>query len=301
MPATARRVRALPTTWLALSTVLAPLAVIGTSPDYASWEGLPRQVAEAVYVIALPLSSAAFVALLTAPVWAVLRFRRRGLTGGESLRLVLTEPTARPGFWGRPHIMAILAPAAPPETGRRSECQHDQLQSILRHGGELSGPLRPLGAAAAVAARQVIVSIEQADREIAELARSVEPGEEQRLVGKVEALAPVPGRDDENAPMRQLLEKQLELIRGLSGRIEEAREARNRRVEMLKTLNLHLASLRARSAETPTEVRSLSERVRTLYDDIGRQAVAFRDGTAVGESGTDDTATRERPNQTRPG
>jgi len=46
---------------------------------------------------------------------------------------------------------------------------------------------------------------------------------------------------------------------------------------MLKTLALHLASLRARSAEPSNEVRSLSERVRALCDDIGRQALALTD------------------------
>ena len=73
------------------------------------------------------------------------------------------------------------------------------------------------------------------------------------------------------------LVKQLELVRGLSSRIEEAKLERNRRVEMLKTLALHLASLRARSKEQPAEVRSLSDRVRVLCDDISRRAVALDD------------------------
>jgi hypothetical protein len=128
--------------------------------------------------------------------------------------------------------------------------------------------LRQLGAQAAVAARQVVASIDEADREIAELARNLEPGEEERLEAKIEALAA-----DEHTPMRQLLEKQLELIRELTGRIEQARASRNRRVEMLRTLALHLASLRARSAETATDVSSLTDRVRTLCDEIARQAL----------------------------
>jgi hypothetical protein len=57
------------------------------------------------------------------------------------------------------------------------------MQSILRHSDELSGPLR-----------------------------NIEPGEEERLADKIASL----GVGDASAPMRTLLEKQLELIRALS-------------------------------------------------------------------------------------
>jgi hypothetical protein len=53
---------------------------------------------------------------------------------------------------------------------------------------------------------------------------------------------------------------------------------------MLKTLALHLASLRARSAETPTDVRSLSDRVRVLCDEIGHQELALAEANAGGEA-----------------
>ena len=62
--------------------------------------------------------------------------------------------------------------------------------------------------------------------------------------------------------------------------IEDAREERDRRVEMLKTLALHVTSLRARSAEAPGEVPSLSERVRALCDEIGGHALALADARA---------------------
>jgi hypothetical protein len=240
--------------------------------------------------------SAAMMALwLFLKARAKSELRRKGLGLADIHRVMISVPPSRVSFWARPHIAAVLAPAARPEPSRRSDSPHDQLQSILRHADELSGLLRPLGAEAAAAGRQLVASIEHTDREIAELARNLEPGEEERLADKIEALAAAPGRDDESAPMRALLEKQLELIRGLSRRIEEAREARTRRVEMLKTLALHLASLRARSAETPSEVRSLSERVRALCDDIGRQATALSEARAAAGSGIDEMATRDRP------
>jgi hypothetical protein len=53
-------------------------------------------------------------------------------------------------------------------------------------------------------------------------------------------------------------------VRRLQARIEKGREDRNRRIEMLKTLALHLAWLRAGAAEAPADVPSLSEHVQRL-------------------------------------
>jgi hypothetical protein len=220
--------------------------------------------------------------------WAIFTVRARRDLRGKGLapydvnRVMMSVPPSRVSFWARPHIAAILAPATRPETTRRSESPHDYLQSILHHADELSGPLRPLGAQAAVAARQLVASIDHADRQIADLARNIEPGEEERLADKIEALAAPATGEDEFAPMRTLLEKQLELIRGLSARIEEARDRRTRRVEMLRTLALHVASLRARLTDTPSEVRQISDNVRALCDDIGRQTMALDPMVAAG-------------------
>jgi hypothetical protein len=233
-------------------------------------------------------------------VWLVLRARaqreleRKGLGLADVHRVMYSVPPSRASFWARPYIAAVLAPVTYREPSRRPDTPHDQLQSILRHASELSGPLRPLGAEAAAAARQLLAAIDQADREIAELARNLEPGEEERLADKIAALAPTPGRADEYAPMRALLEKQVELIRRLAARLEEAKASRNRRIEMLKTLALHLASLRARSAGTTSEVRSVSDTVRALCDDIARQETALTDRGAASGAGIDEAATLGR-------
>ena len=70
-------------------------------------------------------------------------------------------------------------------------------------------------------------------------------------------------------------------------RIEDGRAERSRRVEMLKTLSLHLASLRARAAEAPGEVPSLSERVRQLCDEIGQALALAEARAATARAGTD--------------
>jgi chromosome segregation ATPase len=178
-------------------------------------------------------------------------------------------------FWRRPHIEAILGAATTPVPTRRADSPNDQLQSVLRNADGLAGPLRALGTQAAAAARQLLVSIEHADREVAELARSLDPGEEERLTARIQALGGA------SAEVRGLLEKQLDLVRRLSARIEEGREDRNRRIEMLKTLAQHLASLRASAAEAPADVPSLSERVRRLCGEIDGQALALAEARAA--------------------
>jgi hypothetical protein len=193
---------------------------------------------------------------------------------------MITAAPSQVGFWTRPHVAAILAPA--PLDRPRSDSPHGQIQAILADASVLSGPLRPLGAQAAVAARQLLASIDQEDREIAALARNLEPGEEERLAEKIEALRGDAAAGSDYAPMRLLLEKQIQIIRGLQGRIEQTKERRARRIEMLKTLALHVASLRARSAQTPAEVGALSERVRVLCSDIAREA----EGIAPAGEGT---------------
>jgi hypothetical protein len=229
----------------------------------------------------LAMTVGTLTAIMTS-LWPILRaralreLRRSGLAPADAHRVMMTASLSRAAFWGRAHISAGLAPV--PREGssaRGSDSPHDQLQSVLRNADGLSGPLRALGTQAAAAARQLLVSIEHADREIAELARSLDPGEEERLTGRIRALG------DTSAEVRGLLEKQLDLVRRLQARIDEGREERNRRIEMLKTLALHLASLRAGAAKAPADVPSLSERVRRLCGEIDGQALALAEARAA--------------------
>lgn len=194
--------------------------------------------------------------------------RQSGLGPADVNRILISVPAARISFWTRPHIAAILAPAKSAVQAVRSDSPHEQLQSILRHANELTGLLRPLGTQASVAARQLLASIDSIDKEITELARNLEPGEEERLRDKIAAMAPAEGQSDEYAPMRLLLEKQVELVCEINNRIEKAKDIRARRIEILKTLTLHVMSLHARSVEAPAEIPSLSERVRAICDEI---------------------------------
>jgi serine/threonine protein kinase len=190
--------------------------------------------------------------------------KRTGLAPTDRNRVLLSSPPSRMQFWTRPHIAAVLQPiSSSRET--HTDSPHQQLQSILRDGNDLPGALRPLGTEAAVAARQLIASIDELEREIGQIARSVDAGEAARISEKIEVL-------EEGDALRVLLEKQLELIRGLEERIAATERQRNRRIETLKTLALHIASLRARAAEASTDVQMLTDRVRSLCDEIAEQA-----------------------------
>ena len=272
LPAAVRWVRTLPVPLIALGILGPTDAVL----RFVDWHRIPFWLHQGIVA-----GGAVLLVLWYALLLRVRReIQRRGLDAADAARVALSVPPSRTSFWARPHIEAILAPAPRTEGVPRSDAPHDQLQSILRNADELSGALRPLGSQAAVAARQLLVSVDHVDREIAELTRSLDAGEEQRLVEKIAALGNAGG--DAGAPMRQLLEKQLDLVRELSARLQEAREERSRKVELLRTLALHLTSLRARAAEAPGDVPSLSEHVRALCDEIRGQALALAEARGAG-------------------
>ncbi len=283
LPAAVRRVRS----WLIAAGVGAFLfgCVQVFMVKLWGWRRFPSAVHFGMFAIEVVGFGGLLVLALALLSRASRALQRQGLDATDARRVTLLIPASRASFWARPHIAAILAPALGADSARRGDSPHDQLQSILRNAEELSGPLRALGAQAAVAARQLLASIEQTDRELAQLTRSLDAGEEQRLVEKIEALA-APSAEA-RAPMRQLLDKQLELVRELKARIDEGREERSRKVEMLKTLALHLTSLRGRAAEAPAEVPSLSERVRALCDEIASQAQALAGARTVGPAAHD--------------
>jgi len=288
LPATVRSVRWSFHAFIAYSFVLFTL-IIGSLSDleHVAVFLVNRRRYPTSFAVHMGVLAAIVVALVYSTLRARRELKRKGLAAADIDRVMISMPPSRVSFWARPHIAAILAPASTTEKDRRSDSPHDHMQSILRQADDLSGALRPLGAQAAIAARQLVASIDQADREIADLSRNIEPGEDERLSDKIASLS-----GEESAPMRTLLEKQLELIRALSARIEEAEQRRNRRVEMLKALALHVASLRARVVNTPSEVRQISDNVRALCDDIGRQTMAL-DSMAEAR-GDDAMATLER-------
>lgn len=257
LPRIIRTARALPISGLAFVTFIVVWCVANRSfPNLYRhpWLFATMMAAMATFIVA----------------WDIVIYRSRralkrlGLGRSDINSVAISMSLSRPSFWRRPHIAAVLQPLSEAETSL-SESPHDQLQAILRNAEKLAGPLRPLGAEAAVAARRLLASITDLESEIAQLARSVEPGEVERLSDKIALLPP----DDE---LRLLLEKQLGLMGDLTSRIEAAKDKRTRRIDTLRALAVHVASLLGRRVEESPDVRALTDRVRTLCDEIAQQA-----------------------------
>ena len=86
--------------------------------------------------------------------------------------------------------------------------------------------------------------------------------------------------------MRELFEQQQSLLAELQGRLEQASERRQRRVELLKGLWLEVASLRAAATQAPDN--GTSERLQALCARLS----SLRAADAVPD---DDTPTVAQP------
>jgi predicted Ser/Thr protein kinase len=198
-------------------------------------------------------------------IGAALVWRQRGL-GLEEVTSLLFGPTVRAAFWSRPHIAVHVQPRRPSGAAcapTQPETAHDYLRSISEAAESLAGPARALGSEAINAARQLLASIQALDAEIATLARDGDPAEIARIEQKLAALSGAKADSDEQQ-MRALLKSQLELVRRLGSRLEVAAERRAQLIDMLKTLWLQIANLRAQTAEESLEGREVTERIHRL-------------------------------------
>jgi predicted Ser/Thr protein kinase len=229
---------------------------------------------------------------------AALVWRRRGLAVEEISRLLL-GPTVQADFWSRPHI-AVHVPARRatdvPRAPSQPETAHDYLRSISEAAESLAGPARALGTEAINAARQLLASIQALDAEIATLARDADPVEVAHIEQKLAAFSAAEVDSDEQQ-MRALLKSQLELVRRLSARLESAVEHRVQLIDMLKTLWLQIANLRAQTAEESLEGREVTERIHRLCtaieEHVDQEARALADSPAASAASTSQQAVRE--------
>ena len=119
--------------------------------------------------------------------------------------------------------------------------------------------------------RQLADVVASLDKMIAGLARAFDPAEARRLVDRLAALGPDKGLADENREVREILQKQLEPVRRLEARLEEARKQRAARFELLKALWRHTLELQDVSSDSTEAARS-SDRIRQLLARIEQQA-----------------------------
>ena len=177
--------------------------------------------------------------------------------------------TANRAFWSRPEIAPILLP--PGSVSRSSSKPPASAQEMgaaisaafAGVGGELAG----FSVKARDAARELAQAVAALDHQIGALVSAVDPAETKRLADRLGALGPDRGPSDINREVREILLRQLEAVRVIESRIEEARSRRTQRFELLKTLWLQAVELRAAANDAPSASHP-TDRLRRLLAQI---------------------------------
>ena len=219
-----------------------------------------------------------FLPILAGMLITVRWAHQNDFPNGADLRDVFLGSTTNRRFWKQPHVARILAPV--PTPGARVHdpsgptTPSDILRIITDLSRQLTGPVRALGSEAVAAARQLLDAIGQLDGEIGAFAQDADPAEATRLERKLELLdRDAPSGTDEQRQMRQLIQGQLELIRRLEGRVTEARQRRERLIDLLQRLRVQLADLRAQDTVVTgsTDAGEITAHVREVCAEIDRQ------------------------------
>jgi hypothetical protein len=200
-------------------------------------------------------------------------------------RAVVTGSTSDRRLWKRAEVAALLLPAP---GAVRTPSQHPRSPAEYRDGmAALAERLRPAHAGLAsqvlTAGRRVLAALADADQEAVRLERDVNPEDEQRLEERLAALDAGRDADADAAEMKRLVAQQLELVRKLRARREEAVARRRALGEDLD--RLWAALVRASSA-TGGDAPHALERLQAACTTAGH-------GTAEGEQAADaSTVTR---------
>jgi hypothetical protein len=271
-----RAVRTVRTVFTAALTVMVgistPMTIIG-----ATWWGM-GQVAKAQRLqrISLPVGGLAFAAFMAGIVMTLPWRKRFGISNALAKRL-LSEPSWKNPFWKRPEIASLLTPIQDSARTPAAETPAELVAAIQRAAAALPDPLAAVGVQAAAAAREVLVFIHDADREMTALAREADPVERAQLERKLAAFHTPAGGAAPRSQMRELVEQQLALVTQLEGRRRQLGDDRARSVAMLRRLVLQLATARTQLARDDSAVSELSGQLRAIYADLERGQSAVRD------------------------
>jgi hypothetical protein len=212
--------------------------------------------------------------------------RRRGLSTEESAALI-TRPTTDRAFWRRPPFAALLSGAAArPALGAEPQSPADFVRAIADAAGQLTGPVRETGSEAVTSARQLAGAMEAMDAEIVQLARDANPAELAQVEQKLAALGDSASDHEARRKMRALLEGQRDLLCGLADQLSAAAQRRAQLADLLKTLWLQVASLRAEAACEALGASEITDRIRALCDEIARHAQAAAEVRAIAPGGS---------------
>jgi predicted Ser/Thr protein kinase len=253
--------------WLLFVSV--PLGII-----FAARLGAPDNVVNQLLMLALGWPPWAILGAAAAPVWWV---RRRGIEDAEGSRVALAS-TSRLALWRNPTIATLLLPPS----GRagvlpaREPQSPGELASAIREViGQLPADTRAAVSQAAETARAVLDLVATLDAELTNLARDADPKELEAVELKLQALGTEAADEGEmRREKRALLVHQRELQHRLNQRLAAVNDRRARLLDLLRTMWLQLANLRAEAARDAVEVTEVSGRVKALCIEIDAQVQA---------------------------
>ena len=197
----------------------------------------------------------------------------RGLPVAKAVRVLFGATTPSPG-WRTPDVARLLAPTAglgvrPPDPAVPA----DHRRAIAELAPLLPPPAASLGARAVEMARRTLAAIEACDAEVAALSRDASAGELDRLTAQVAALEEeVPSASlAERRELLALVRSQLSVVRRMRLRCELVSQRRTRLFTLLRGLWTQLCLVRDTAADDPLVTGTVSDRVRALSDEIGRE------------------------------
>jgi len=197
--------------------------------------------------------------------------RQHGLTSAESFKFGF-GPTGRPELWRNAKFAALLLPppgraaVARPAEPRSPE---EYAQAIRDLVGQLPSGTQATVSEAADAARQLLGTLAALDAELAKLAQDADPQELETVETKLRALGPeTTDEGDVRRQKRAALVPQRDLLRALNQRLAEATDRRARLLDLMRTMWLQLANLRAEAAHDTLAVTEISGRIKVLCTEI---------------------------------
>jgi hypothetical protein len=162
------------------------------------------------------------------------------------------KDTAHRSFWSRPEIAELLLPAGRGgSSGKAAPSSPQDLASAISSVMSRLGPeSREVGARARDSASALARDLAATEVEITSLKSAVDPAEVERLVAKLSDLGSHhPHEGAAKGQMRDMFQKQLDLLRGFESRLKGLRARSARQLELLRRLWLHVDELAASSTD----------------------------------------------------
>ena len=185
---------------------------------------------------------------------------RRGLSFGESVRVLFGATTQSPG-WNEPHIARLLTSAGGGIRSPDRDSASDHRRAIEELAATLPSAARAIGSDVVSMARRLLGAIEACDAEVVSLTHLASASELDRLTAQLATLGG-DGREgrNEKSELQGLVRRQLEVVRRMRDQSELTAQRRARLLNLLRGLWTQLSATRDESADDATSVA----RVRTV-------------------------------------